>query len=82
MANDKWQMTILNVLEAKLNIYIYNTPLSYVTELFNLFKPSFLLIPIKIHLKVTSFALNIAIFLKNKSSLINHDIYYKHVLQI
>ena len=29
---------------------IYNTPLSYVTELFNLFKPSFLLIPIKIHL--------------------------------
>ena len=41
-------------------IYIYNTPLWYVTELLNLFKPSFLLIPIKIHLKVDPFAFNIA----------------------
>ena len=45
-------------------IHIYNTPLSYVTELFNLFKPSFLLIPIKIHLKVARFAFNIAIYFK------------------
>ena len=42
-------------------IHIYNTPLSYVTELFNPFKPSFLLISIKIHLKVSPFAFNIAI---------------------
>ena len=41
----------------------YNTPLSYVTELFNLFKLN-LLISIKIHLKVASFAFNIAIFFK------------------
>ena len=47
-----------------IKIHIYNTPLSYVTELFNLFKPSFLLIPIKTHLKVAPFALNIAIFVK------------------
>ena len=72
MTNDKY---------SKLIIYIYNTPLSYVTELFNLFKPSFLLIPINKHLKAVPFALNIAIFFK-ESSLINHDIYYKHVLQI
>ena len=43
---------------------IYNTPLSYVIELFNLFKPSFLLIPIKIHLNVVPFASNIAISFK------------------
>ena len=41
---------------------IYKTPFSFSTELFNLFKPSFLLIPNKIHLKVAPFALNIAIF--------------------
>ena len=52
MRNDKYP---------KLIAYIYNTPLSYVTELFNLFKPSFLLIPIKIHLKVAPFAFDIAI---------------------
>ena len=45
-------------------IYIYTTPLSYVTEFFNLFKPSFLLTPINKHIKVVSFALNIAIFFK------------------
>ena len=47
-----------------IKIHIYNTLLSYVTELFNLFEPSFLLIPIKIHLKVAPFAFNIAIFFK------------------
>ena len=45
-------------------IDIYNTPLSYATELFNLFKPSFLLIPIKIHLKVAPFAFNITMSFK------------------
>ena len=45
-------------------IHIYNTPLSYATELFNLFKPSFLLKTFKIHLKVTPFVLNIAILFK------------------
>ena len=39
---------------------IYTIPLSRVTELFNHFNASFLLIPIKIHLKVAPFALNIA----------------------
>ena len=39
----------------------YKTPLSSNTELFNLLKPSFLLIPHKIHLKVAPFAFNIAI---------------------
>ena len=63
-------------------IHIYNIPLSYVPELFSLFNTSFLLIPINKHLKVASFALNTAIFFKDKPSLINHDIYYKHVLQI
>ena len=43
---------------------IYKTPLSPTTELFNLLKPSFLLIPQKIHLKVAPFVLNIAIFSK------------------
>ena len=45
-------------------IHIYNTPLSYVTELFNFFNASFLLILINKHLKIVSFALNIAIFFK------------------
>ena len=45
-------------------IHIYNTPLSYVTELFNFFNASFLLIPINKHLKVAPFALNVAIFFK------------------
>ena len=47
-----------------IKIHIYNTALPYVTEVFNLFKPSFLLIPIKMHLKVVPFALNIAMFFK------------------
>ena len=47
-----------------IKIHIYNAPLSYVTELFNLFKPSFLLTPIKTHLKVAPFVLNIAMFFK------------------
>ena len=63
-------------------IHIYNTPLSYVTELFNLFKPSFLLIPIKIHLKVTPFALNIAIFFKEYAILNKSRHLLKHALQI
>ena len=42
-------------------LHIYSTPLSRATELFN---ASFLLIPIKIHLKVAPFALNIAISFK------------------
>ena len=63
-------------------IHLYNTPLSYVTEFFNLFNALFLPIPINKYLIVVPFALNIAIFFKNKPSLINHDIYYKHVLQI
>ena len=50
-------------------IHIYNTPLSYVTELFNLFKLSFLLMPIKIHLKVSPFALILLYLLRNKLSL-------------
>ena len=62
MRNEKLEMT--NDKYSKLIIYIYNTPLSYVAELFNLFKPSFLLIPIKIHLKVAPFAFNIAISFK------------------
>ena len=41
---------------------IYKTPLSSNTELCNLLKPSFLLLPHKIHLKVAPFAFNIAIF--------------------
>ena len=45
-------------------IYIDNTPLSYVTELFNIFSVWFLLILIKIHLKVAPFALYIAIYFK------------------
>ena len=45
-------------------IHIYKTPLSYVTELFNLLNASFLLIPIKIRLKVAPFALNIAVSFK------------------
>ena len=52
MRNDRYSKLIIN---------IYSTPVSYVTELFNLFKPSFLLIPIKIHLKVALFAFNIDI---------------------
>ena len=48
----------------RIKINIYNTPLSHVTKLFNLFKPSFLLIPIKIHLNVFPFAFNIAISFK------------------
>ena len=48
----------------ELIVYIYNTPLSDVSELFNLFKPSYLLIPIKIPLKVAPFAFNIAISFK------------------
>ena len=55
MRNDKY---------SKLIISIYNIPLSHVTELFNLFKPSLLLIPIKIHLKVFPFAFNIAMSFK------------------
>ena len=43
---------------------MYNTPLPYVTELFNLFKPSFLLKPIETHLKVATFAFNLAISFK------------------
>ena len=58
MRNDKYSKLIIN---------IYNTPLSYVTELLNLFKPSFLLIPIKIHLKVALFAFNIAISFKEEA---------------
>ena len=61
---------------------IYKTPLSSNTELFNLFKPSFLLIPHQIHLKVAPFALNVAIFSNNNPSSKNHDIHYKHALQI
>ena len=45
-------------------LHIYNTLLSRVTELINHFNASFLLIPIKIHLKVSPFALNIAISFK------------------
>ena len=41
---------------------IYKTSLPPNIKLFNLFKPSFLLTPHKIHLKVAPFALNIAIF--------------------
>ena len=49
-------------------IHIYNTPLSYATELFNLCKPSFLLIPIKIHLKVFPYAFNITISSKEQAT--------------
>ena len=45
-------------------IHIYNTPLSRVTELFNFSNTSFILLPIKIHVKVVPFALNIAISFK------------------
>ena len=44
--------------------HIYNIPLSYVTELFNRFNDSFLLISIKIHLKGAPLALNKAISFK------------------
>ena len=44
--------------------HVYNIPLSYVTELFNLFNASLLLIPINKHLKVAPFAPNIAMFFK------------------
>ena len=37
MRNEKWKMRNEKVLE--INFYIYNTSLSYVTELFSLFKP-------------------------------------------
>ena len=40
---------------------IYKAPLSSKIEFFNLLKPSFLLIPYKMHLKVAPFALDIAI---------------------
>ena len=56
--------------------YIQYSSISYVTESLNLFNALFLLIPAKVHLKVTPFALNIAIFLMNEPLLINHDIYY------
>ena len=62
----------------EINFYIYNTSLSYVTELFSLFTNTnlvFLLIPLKIHLKVFPFAFNIAISIKNKLPQTNHDIY-------
>ena len=49
---------------------IYKTSLSSNTELFNLLKPSFLLIPHKMHLKVAPFALNIAIF-SNQYAIVN-----------
>ena len=62
MRNEKWELR--NDKYSKLIIYIYNTPLSYVTELCNLFKPSVLLVPIKIPLKVFPFAFNIAISFK------------------
>ena len=42
--------------------HICNTPLSYVTELFNFSNVSFLLIPINKHLKVVPFALNAKLF--------------------
>ena len=42
--------------------HVYNTSLSYVTELFNLFNALFLLNPITKHLKATLLALDIAIF--------------------
>ena len=45
-------------------IHIYNTLLSYVTELINFFNALFLLIPINEHIKVAPFALSIAIFFK------------------
>ena len=62
--------------------FFYKTPLSLNTELFSLLTASSLLIPHKIHLRLTPITFNIAMFLTHEQSSKYYEIYYKHLVQI